>query len=90
MAEWDSLPERLKESNREAAHIFAMLQRIGCSVHEAGGDADLVTFADEEIELMARRSTSAGTRSGGVTAGRGRWSENGRRTSFRSPSFQMK
>jgi hypothetical protein len=55
MAPWDVLLEQLRESNRaQADHIFEKLWAIGCTVHEAqDGHADVVSFNDAEIELMA-------------------------------------
>jgi hypothetical protein len=55
MAEWDALPEHLRESNRQQAdHIFEKLRSIGCTVHDAGdGGAELFSFTTDEIELMS-------------------------------------
>jgi hypothetical protein len=52
---WDSLPDYLKESNRQQAdHIFEKLRRIGGTVHQAGHrDAIMTAFTEEEIETMA-------------------------------------
>jgi hypothetical protein len=55
MAEWDELPEHLRESNRQQAdHIFEKLHAIGCRIHEAGVvGAEPVSFTRDEIELMS-------------------------------------
>jgi len=55
MAEWEELPEHLRESNRQqAADIFEKLRAIGCTVHEVGdGDVNALRFSDGEIERMA-------------------------------------
>jgi hypothetical protein len=55
MADWEELPEDLRESNRDqAAHIFEKLHALGYAVHEAGdGRAEPVTFTPEEVERMA-------------------------------------
>jgi hypothetical protein len=55
MAEWDKLPDYLKESNRrQAAHIFDKLHRIGCTVHKVNNrDIVLMKFTEDEIEVMA-------------------------------------
>jgi hypothetical protein len=53
-ATWEALPEHLRESNRsQAAHIFAKLDAIGCSAHEADSDAQPIVLTPEEIERMA-------------------------------------
>jgi hypothetical protein len=54
LAEWDELPEHLRESNRaQAAHIFEKLRAIGCEVRDAEGDVEPVRFTDDEVELLA-------------------------------------
>ena len=55
LAEWDKLPEYLKESNlQQADDIFNKLRRIGCTVVRAvGRDVALMTFTNDEIETMA-------------------------------------
>jgi hypothetical protein len=55
MAEWNRLPEHLRESNRsQAGHVFEKLHAIGCTVREAGdGHIDLIMLTGAEIELMA-------------------------------------
>ena len=55
MAEWDKLPDHLKESNRrQADDIFRKLQCIGCSVHKVT-DRTIrrIRFTRDEIEAMA-------------------------------------
>lgn len=55
MAEWDRLPDYLKESNRrQADHIFNKLHRIGCTAYKVNNrDIVLLTFTDDEVEVMA-------------------------------------
>jgi hypothetical protein len=55
MAEWDKLPEYLKESSRQqASHIFEKLRQIGCTVHKiTDRDIELMTFTEGEVEIMA-------------------------------------
>ncbi len=55
MAEWDKLPEYLKESSRQQAdHIFEKLRQIGCTVHEiTDRDIGLMTFTEGEVKIMA-------------------------------------
>ena len=55
MRDWDSLPEHLRESNRnQADDILQKLRAIGCSVREvAGRDVRLMEFSAEEVEVMA-------------------------------------
>jgi len=55
MAEWDKLPEYLKESSRQqAGHIFEKLSQIGCTVHKiTDRDIELITFTEGEVEIMA-------------------------------------
>ncbi|MBM3157487.1 MAG: NUDIX domain-containing protein [Chloroflexi bacterium] len=55
MAEWDKLPDYLKESNRQQAdHIFNKLQSIGCTVHKVTDrDVERIRFTRDEIEAMA-------------------------------------
>ena len=55
MADWEALPEHLRESNRaQAADIFEKLEAIGCTVHEAADrKADLILLSPDEIERMA-------------------------------------
>lgn len=57
MAEWDKLPDSLKESNRQQADRFIeKLQQLGCTVHKVSGrDVVLATFTDEEVEIMAEQ-----------------------------------
>jgi hypothetical protein len=53
LAEWDELPQHLRESNRrQADHIFEKLGAIGCTVHEAE-EVDLIAFTEHEIERLA-------------------------------------
>ena len=54
-AEWDELPEHLRESNRQqAADIFEKLRAIGCTAHEVK-DAKVAphSLLEDEIERMA-------------------------------------
>lgn len=55
MAEWNQLPEHLRESSRQQAdHIFEKLRTIDCAVQEArGGGVRPFSFTEEEIELMS-------------------------------------
>jgi hypothetical protein len=55
LAEWDRLPEELKESNRQQADdIEEKLRRIGCSLHEvSAGQVSLARFTEAEVEIMA-------------------------------------
>ena len=55
MAEWDDLPEHLRESNRaQAAGIFQKLRALGCTVHPVRDrEVELMVFSDAEIERMA-------------------------------------
>lgn len=55
MAEWGSLIEHLRESNRkEADHIFEKLCQIGCRVDEVKDrEISAIKFSDNEIEIMA-------------------------------------
>lgn len=55
MADWDHLPEHLRESNRQqAAHIFEKLRVTGYEARPAeGGDPEPISFTDDEVELMA-------------------------------------
>jgi hypothetical protein len=55
MAEWDKLPENLKESNRQQAEdISNKLSRIGYVAYQvASHPLSLKVFTDEEIETMA-------------------------------------
>ena len=55
MAEWEDLPEHLRQSNRhQAAHIFEKLHAIGCEVRVAtGSEVEPIAFAEDEMELMA-------------------------------------
>lgn len=56
MAEWDLLPDSLRESNRQQAdYTFAMLEAIGCTAGGArrGKTPRRPRFARQEIELMA-------------------------------------
>lgn len=56
MSDWESLPEYLKESNREQADdIFRKLRQVGCAVHKVSPrQVVLITFTAEEIEIMAK------------------------------------
>jgi hypothetical protein len=56
MVPWDSLPERLKESNRrQVDHIGMKLDAIGCGIAPlTDWDAASFEFTPEEVELMAR------------------------------------
>ena len=54
-AEWDKLPDYLKESNRDQAdYIVGKLRQIGCTVHKVN-DRDIapMTFTEDEVEIMA-------------------------------------
>jgi hypothetical protein len=55
MADWDKLRKDFKESNlQQADHILEKLRQIGCKVREARNiPIPLVTFTDNEIEIMA-------------------------------------
>ncbi len=55
MAEWDELPENLKESNRQQAdHIYRKLRQVGCTVHKVTDRTiALMKFTEDEIETMA-------------------------------------
>jgi len=55
MAEWNRLRENLKESNRQQAdYILEKLRQIGCRAHQVTGrDIELMTFTENEIEMMA-------------------------------------
>src|ERR671932_2515539 len=55
LADWDELPEHLRDSNRDqAAHIFQKLRALGYTVHEAGtGRAEPIAFTPEEVEPLA-------------------------------------
>jgi hypothetical protein len=52
---WESLPEHLKESNRDqAADIGAKLAAVGCGIEPlTDWDAELLAFSPEEVELLA-------------------------------------
>jgi uncharacterized membrane protein len=53
---WDELPEWLKESNRaQARQIGEKLATIGCLMIPAFDPALTFTFAEEEVQLLARR-----------------------------------
>ncbi len=55
MAQWDELPNHLKDSNRQQAeHILKKLGRIGCTVHKVS-DRDIkpMTFTEDEVGIMA-------------------------------------
>ena len=53
---WESLPEHLKESNRDqAADIGAKLAAVGCGIEPlTDWDAALLTLSAAEVELLAR------------------------------------
>lgn len=55
LKEWDDLLDYLKESNRQQAdHITEKLRQIGCAIRKAKGpDIRLMTFTNDEIEVMA-------------------------------------
>lgn len=55
MAEWEELPEHLRESNRrQAAGIFEKLSAIGCTVREVSDrEVELFSFTEEEVERLA-------------------------------------
>jgi len=55
VAEWDKLPEHIKESNRQQAEdIFVKLYRIGYAATKVDSrPVSLKVFTDEEIEIMA-------------------------------------
>jgi len=55
LAEWEELPEHLRESNRrQAAHIFEKLEAFGYTVHRvANGEVQVVPFPDDVLEEMA-------------------------------------
>jgi len=54
-AEWDKLPDYLKDSNREQADdIFGKLRQINCTVHKVTNrDISLMIFTENELEMMA-------------------------------------
>ncbi len=56
MAEWEHLPESLKESNRaQAADTMRKLEAIGCDIAPmTDWDAEPPSFTADEIELLAR------------------------------------
>ena len=55
MVPWDSLPENIKESNRnQAEHIRIKLDAVGCFAALLDDwDAEPLSFTQEEIEKMA-------------------------------------
>ncbi len=55
LADWDDLPESLKESNRDqAAHIGMKLQSVGCELAPlADWDAESFEFEGDEAERLA-------------------------------------
>ena len=55
MALWSRLPKHLKESSRQQAeHNFQKLRQIGYAVDKiTGRDIRLMTFTEDEIEIMA-------------------------------------
>jgi len=55
LADWDDLPEGLKNSNRDQAHhILEKLHTIGCRVEPVEGDVPTdFEFTDEEVERLA-------------------------------------
>ena len=57
IAEWDKLPDYLKESNRQQAdNIIEKVQQIGCTVHKVTGrDVILTAFTKEEVEVLAEK-----------------------------------
>jgi len=55
LADWDVLPESLKESNRDqAAHVGMKLQAVDCELAPLGDwDAESFEFDDDELERLA-------------------------------------
>ncbi|MFC2035689.1 HD domain-containing phosphohydrolase [Chloroflexota bacterium] len=55
LAQWNKLPNYLKESNRQQAeHIMKKLNRIGCTVHKVTDlDIQRMVFIEDEVEIMA-------------------------------------
>ncbi len=56
MANWDDLPEELKESNRsQAAHIEDKLKKISCGIQPlTDWDQATFEFSVEEVDLLAK------------------------------------
>lgn len=56
MADWDELPDAIRESNRSRAeHTATTLAAIGCAIVPLRGwDSDVVMFTNDEVEQMAR------------------------------------
>jgi hypothetical protein len=56
MVEWDLLPERLKESNRQQAdHLSTRLRAFGYTIVSlTDWDTDAFKFTEEQVEAMAR------------------------------------
>lgn len=56
MADWDALPETLRESNRrQAADIGRKLEAVGCAIEPlTDWDARPLEFAADEVERLAR------------------------------------
>ena len=55
LADWDSLPETLRASNRDqAAHFVEKLKVIGCGVVRSEGGAPAFTFTAAEVETLAK------------------------------------
>jgi hypothetical protein len=56
LADWDSLPETLRASNRDqAAHFVEKLNVIGCGVSPSEGEeAATFTFTPAEVEALAK------------------------------------
>lgn len=55
-ADWDNLPEDVKDSNRQQAdHISIKLRAVDCTTHPACGTGQAsFAFSDGDIEVMAR------------------------------------
>ncbi|MDE3090868.1 MAG: hypothetical protein KGJ80_15945, partial [Chloroflexota bacterium] len=55
LAEWDDLLDYLRDSNlQQADHVAEKLRQIGCAIKQIEGrEIVLLTFADNEIEIMA-------------------------------------
>ena len=55
LADWDSLPETLRASNRDqAAHFVEKLKVIGCGVVRSEGGGPAFTFTVAEVETLAK------------------------------------
>jgi hypothetical protein len=55
VADWDSLPETLRASNRDqAAHFVEKLNLVGCGVVRSEGGAPVFTFTPAEVDTLAK------------------------------------